>query len=444
MTTLGSYITLGRSGLRVSPLTLGTMTFGEDWGWGASPETSEAILAEYLDRGGNVVDTANVYTNGHSEKIIGDFFAARPGLREHIVLSTKFFGNLHPGDPNGGGSSRKALIAQLDESLRRLQTDYVDLYWLHNWDRHAPIDETLRALDDLVIAGKIRYVGLSDVPAWVAAQAQTIDQFRGWAPVTALQLEYSLLDRTSEGELLPMAEALGIGVLPWSPLRGGQLSGKYIRNNDPPADSRSGRYVEPTERDWDVIEAVARLAAELGVSSAEVALAWVRSRPRSLPRSSERAPLNSCGPISPHSRSPSLRSNSLLLTSHRRHPSTSPPPSTPRSPQYSGSAARPSMVSSSRCGRSCSPAQPATEFTPAARTAARPFAAGRRAEPKASPSRTSSKTPQDPLEKLDRPRSSGWVPEARTMLPPDSRVVPPSVALTRCFSIFSISAFLDT
>jgi aryl-alcohol dehydrogenase-like predicted oxidoreductase len=279
MTTLGSYITLGRSGLRVSPLTLGTMTFGEDWGWGASPETSEAILAGYLDRGGNVVDTANVYTNGHSEKIIGDFFAARPGLREHIVLSTKFFGNLHPGDPNGGGSSRKALIAQLDESLRRLQTDYVDLYWLHNWDRHAPIDETLRALDDLVIAGKIRYVGLSDVPAWVAAQAQTIDQFRGWAPVTALQLEYSLLERTPEGELLPMAEALGIGVLPWSPLRGGQLSGKYIRNSDPPADSRSGRYVEPTERDWDVIEAVARLAAELGVSSAEVSLAWVRSRP---------------------------------------------------------------------------------------------------------------------------------------------------------------------
>jgi aryl-alcohol dehydrogenase-like predicted oxidoreductase len=279
MTTLDSYITLGRSGLRVSPLTLGTMTFGEDWGWGASPETSEVILAEYLDRGGNVIDTANVYTNGHSEKIIGDFFATRPGLRQRVVLSTKFFGNLHPGDPNGGGSSRKSLIAQLEESLRRLQTDYVDLYWLHNWDRHAPIDETLRALDDLVAHGKVRYVGLSDVPAWVAAQAQTIAQFRGWAPVTALQLEYSLLERTPEGELLPMAQALGIGVLPWSPLRGGQLSGKYSRNNDAPADSRGGSSVEPTEMDWDVIESVARVAAELGVSSAEVALAWVRSRP---------------------------------------------------------------------------------------------------------------------------------------------------------------------
>jgi aryl-alcohol dehydrogenase-like predicted oxidoreductase len=279
MTTLDSYITLGRSGLRVSPLTLGTMTFGEDWGWGASPETSEAILAEYLDRGGNVIDTANVYTNGHSEKIIGDFFAARPGRRERVVLSTKFFGNLHPGDPNGGGSSRKALIAQLDESLRRLQTDYVDLYWLHNWDRHAPMDETLRALDDLVVAGKVRYIGLSDIPAWVAAQAQTITQFRGWVPVSALQLEYSLLERTPEGELLPMAEALSIGVLPWSPLRGGQLSGKYNRNNDAPSDSRRHSNAEPTERDWQVIEVVARVAADLGVSSAEVALAWVRSRP---------------------------------------------------------------------------------------------------------------------------------------------------------------------
>jgi aryl-alcohol dehydrogenase-like predicted oxidoreductase len=280
MTSLDSYITLGRSGLRVSPLTLGTMTFGEDWGWGASPETSEAILSEYLDRGGNVVDTANIYTNGHSEKIVGDYFAARPGLRERVVLSTKFFATFHPGDPNGGGGGRKALIAQLEQSLRRLQTDYVDLYWLHNWDRGAPIEETLRALDDLVAAGKVRYVGLSDVPAWVAAQAQTIARFRGWAPVTALQLEYSLLERTPEGELLPMAADLGIGVLPWSPLRSGQLSGKYVRNNGAPADTRRVGLVDgPTDRDWDVIETVARVAAELGVGSAEVALAWVRSRP---------------------------------------------------------------------------------------------------------------------------------------------------------------------
>src|ERR1700722_7487717 len=201
MTTLDSYITLGRSGLRVSPLTLGTMTFGEDGGWGASPKPSETILAEYLDRGGNIIDTANIYTNGHSEKIIGDFLAERAGVRERVVLSTKFFANLHPGDPNGGGGGRKAVIAQLEASLRRLQTDYVDLYWLHNWDRRAPIDETLRALDDLVTAGKVRYIGLSDVPAWVASRAHTIADFRGWAPVTALQLEYSLLERPPEGEL---------------------------------------------------------------------------------------------------------------------------------------------------------------------------------------------------------------------------------------------------
>src|SRR5882757_6529188 len=280
MTSLDSYVTLGRSGLRVSPLSLGTMTFGDDDGWGASPETAQAILAEYLDRGGNVVDTANTYTNGHAEKIVGDFFAARPGRRDRVVLGTKFFANLHPGDPNGGGAGRKAILGQLEESLRRLRTDYVDLYWLHGWDRRAPVEETLRALDDLVTAGKIRYVGVCNVPAWVAAQSQTIAHFRGWAPVTALQVEYSLLQRTPEGELVPMAEALGVGVLPWSPLRGGQLSGKYVRDGGAPGDSlRAGRLGGPSERDWGIIDAVARVAAEIGASPAEAALAWVRSRP---------------------------------------------------------------------------------------------------------------------------------------------------------------------
>ena len=203
--SLDSYISLGRSGLRVSPFCLGTMTFGEDWGWGSSPADSEAILTEYVERGGNFIDTANIYTNGHSENIIGDYLSAHAWLRDRIVLATKFFGNLDIGNPNGGGAGRKAIVRQCEESLRRLRTDYIDLYWLHNWDRTAPIEETLRAMDDLVTSGKVRYLGLSDLPAWKAAQAQTIVQFRGYAPAIALQVEYSLLARTVEGELIPMA-----------------------------------------------------------------------------------------------------------------------------------------------------------------------------------------------------------------------------------------------
>ena len=167
---LDSYVTLGRSGLRVSPFTLGTMTFGEDWGWGASVAESEAMLDDYLDRGGNFIDTANVYTNGHAETIVGDFFAGQPERRDRVVIGSKFFGNLYAGDPNGGGAGRKAIVQQLEQSLRRLRTDYIDVYWLHNWDRAAPVEETLGTLDDLVGAGKIRYVGFSDVPAWKTAR----------------------------------------------------------------------------------------------------------------------------------------------------------------------------------------------------------------------------------------------------------------------------------
>jgi len=187
---LDHYLTLGRSGLRVSPFALGAMTFGEDPpGAGCGVEESEKILATYLDLGGNFIDTANFYTNGHSEKILGDFFAARPGRREHVVLASKFFGNLFPGDPNGGGAGRTSVIAQLHESLRRLQTDYLDLYWLHNWDRNTPIEETMRTLDDLVRAGKIRYIGFSNTPAWLTAQAHTTALLKGWTPLIALQVE---------------------------------------------------------------------------------------------------------------------------------------------------------------------------------------------------------------------------------------------------------------
>ena len=278
--SLTSYVTLGRSGLRVSPFTLGTMTFGEDLGWGASPEESEKIMSAYLERGGNSLDTANVYTNGHAEVIVGDYLAGRPGLRDRIVLGTKFFWNLRLGDPNGGGPGRKSVIQQLENSLRRLRTDYVDIYWLHNFDPVTPVEETLRALDDLVTAGKVRYVGFSDVPAWATAEAATIARFRGWAPVIALQLEYSLLERTSEGELIPMAQAMGMGVMPWGPLKSGFLSGKYSSAAAGPVDTTRAALVgTPRPADYPVIDLVNEIAAETGASPAAVALAWVRDRP---------------------------------------------------------------------------------------------------------------------------------------------------------------------
>lgn len=278
--SLDSYVTLGRSGLRVSPFTLGTMTFGEDLGWGSSPQESANILAAYLDRGGNSIDTANIYTNGHSEKIIGDYFAGRSALRDRVVIGTKFFGNLYENDPNGGGPGRKAIVQQLENSLRRLQTDFVDIYWLHNFDPVTPVEETLRALDDLIRDGKVRYVGFSDVPAWAAAEAATIARFRGWAPIIALQLEYSLLERTSEGELIPMAQALGMGVMPWSPLKSGFLSGKYSSTTTGPVDTTRTQLVgAPSEADYVVIDALDAVAREVGASPAAVALAWVQGRP---------------------------------------------------------------------------------------------------------------------------------------------------------------------
>ncbi|WP_344422524.1 aldo/keto reductase [Pseudonocardia ailaonensis] len=277
---LDHYLTLGRSGLRVSPFALGAMTFGEDPGAaGCSVEESEKILAAYLDRGGNLVDTANFYANGHSEAILGDWFAANPGVRDRVVLATKFFTNMHPGNPNGGGAGRSSITAQLHESLRRLRTDHVDLYWLHNWDRNTPIEETMRALDDLVRAGTVRYVGFSNTPAWLTAQAQTLAQLRGWTPLVALQVEYSLLARTVETELVPFALDQGLAVVPWSPLKNGFLSGKYRRDAAVADSARTAFVGGPTEDQFRVIDALTAVADGLGESPAAVALAWLRSRP---------------------------------------------------------------------------------------------------------------------------------------------------------------------
>ena len=278
---LTDYVTLGRSGLRVSRFCLGTMTFGEDWGWGSSVAESEAIMARFFEKGGNFLDTANVYTKGHSEKIIGDYAGKNRSRRDRLVIATKFYGNLHPGDPNAGGAGRKNIIASCEQSLRRLQTDYIDLYWMHAWDRFTPIDETMCALNDLVRSGKVRYIGFSDTPAWKVAQAQTLAGFHGWAPLVALQIEYSLLERTVEGELIPMAIDMGLGVTPWSPLKSGALSGKYTRQNAATAKPDRGERVTTTldDRAFAIIDEVIRIARERGTTPAAVALAWVQGRP---------------------------------------------------------------------------------------------------------------------------------------------------------------------
>jgi aryl-alcohol dehydrogenase-like predicted oxidoreductase len=278
---LDHYVTLGRSGLRVSPLCLGAMTFGESLGWGSSVEESQQIMDHYIAAGGNFIDTANFYTKSHSEKIIGDHLGRYPDKRDRLVIATKFSGNLYPGDPNGGGSGRKSIINACEHSLRRLQTDYIDLYWLHNWDVHTPIEETMAALEDLVRSGKVRYIGVSDTPAWKVAQANVMAQFRGWSPFIGLQIEYSLLERSVEQELVPMGRELGLGITPWSPLKSGVLSGKYTRKSAGQIKSdRSafmGAYLK--ESTYALVDELEIIAKAHGSTVAGVALAWVRGRP---------------------------------------------------------------------------------------------------------------------------------------------------------------------
>jgi aryl-alcohol dehydrogenase-like predicted oxidoreductase len=278
---LDHYVTLGRSGLRVSPFCLGAMTFGESLGWGSSVEESQQIIDRFIERGGNFIDTANFYTKSHSEKILGDHIGRHSARRDRLVIATKFSGNLYPGDPNGGGSGRKSIIAACENSLRRLQTDYIDLYWLHNWDVHTPIDETMAALDDLVRAGKVRYVGVSDTPAWKIAQANVMASFRGWSAFVGLQIEYSLLERTVEQELVPMALELGLGITPWSPLKSGLLSGKYTRHNAGQIKPDRGFIGDAfrNERTYAIVDQLQAIAKAHESTAARVALAWVQAQP---------------------------------------------------------------------------------------------------------------------------------------------------------------------
>lgn len=283
--TLDTYRLLGRSGLRVSPMSLGTMTFGSDWGWGAEIAEARRIFDLYLDRGGNFVDTAVNYTDGASERFLGEFLAGR---RERVVLATKFTMARDPGNPNSGGNHRLNMVRSVEQSLRQLATDRIDLLYLHAWDMTTRPDEVMRALDDLVRAGKILHAGICNTPAWRIAEMQTLAELRGWSPFTALQIEYSLVERTVEHELLPMAASLGLGVLPWSPLGGGVLAGKYTRADV--EDSREAS-VSPSRkgviaasghlnaRAIDIAEQVRAVAREVGATPSQVALAWTLAHP---------------------------------------------------------------------------------------------------------------------------------------------------------------------
>jgi aryl-alcohol dehydrogenase-like predicted oxidoreductase len=270
------YKLLGRSGLKVSELCLGTMSFGTKWGFGADVATSRAIAAAFADRGGNFLDTANKYHEGESEELCADIIASD---RERWVLATKYTLATRPGDPNACGNSRKNMMQAVHASLRRLRTDYIDLLWVHAWDFTAPVEEVMRGLDDLVHAGKVLYVGVSDAPAWIVAQANTLASLRAQTPFVALQIEYSLIERTVERELLPMADAFGISVTPWAPLGGGVLTGKYSKGGTPEDTKRAaGNERRVSESNLRIAREVDAVAAELGVTSAQVALNWVRQR----------------------------------------------------------------------------------------------------------------------------------------------------------------------
>ncbi len=269
------YKLLGRSGLRVSELALGTMTFGEDWGWGAPKEECRRIFDAYAASGGNFIDTANRYTEGSSEKIVGELIAAD---RDHFVLATKYTLVTRRGDPNAAGSQRKHLLRSLEGSLKRLGTDYIDVYWVHAWDEFTPTEEVLRALDDLVRSGKVLYLGVSDTPAWVVSHANTLAELRGWSRFVGLQARYSLIDRAAERDLLPMARAFDLALMPWSVLGSGALSGKYTAPGGEQAEGRAKTWGGLGEREQAIARAVSQVAAETGRSASQVAINWVRQQ----------------------------------------------------------------------------------------------------------------------------------------------------------------------
>jgi aryl-alcohol dehydrogenase-like predicted oxidoreductase len=268
------YKLLGNSGLKVSEICLGTMTFGKEWGWGASKEQSKKIYDTYLKAGGNFIDTANRYTEGTSEKYLGEFITPE---RERIVLATKYTLYNKKGDPNLAGNHRKNMVQSVESSLKRLKTDYIDLLYLHAWDFYTPIEEVMRGFDDLVRSGKILYAAVSDTPAWIVSRANTIAELRGWTKFIALQIEYSLLERTPERDLLPMAKNMDIAITAWAPLAGGALTGKYLSGN-PKSKRLSAKSKRLNKRNTKITKEVIKVAEEIGCSPAQVAVNWTMNR----------------------------------------------------------------------------------------------------------------------------------------------------------------------
>jgi aryl-alcohol dehydrogenase-like predicted oxidoreductase len=283
---LDDYRLLGRSGLRVSPLALGTMTFSVGaGGWGSSEDEAKALVDLYIGRGGNFIDTANFYGRmGGSEEWLGRLIKGR---RDRLVISTKYSLTTSPGDPNSSGNHRKSMVRSVEDSLRRLGTDHIDLLYLHMWDFRTPVDEILRSFDDLVRMGKVLYIGLSDTPAWQASRMQAVAELRGWTQFCALQIPYSLIQRTTEHELIPMAREMGMGVSPWAPLGQGVLTGKYTRadlGTGSMEDIGSRKAINAatgklTERNLGIADMVVAGAKELGCTPAQLALRWTLENP---------------------------------------------------------------------------------------------------------------------------------------------------------------------
>jgi len=281
-----SYVTLGRSGLKVSPLCLGTMTFG-NYRWGSEDAEARRIFERFFEAGGNFVDTADGYANGKSEELVGAIIKDMK-LRDRAVLATKFTFNLTEGNPNSGGNGRKNIYRALEASLTRLGTDYIDLYWMHAWDMVTPVEEVVSTLSDLVHEGKIRYYGFSDVPAWYVSRAVTLAEHCGRERPIALQLEYSLVERTIEREHVPAASELGLGICPWSPLASGFLADKY-RRDQAPAEQNSRLEVlkggqnpvfhKFTDRNWELLDTLRSVAQRLERKTSQVALNWVIGQP---------------------------------------------------------------------------------------------------------------------------------------------------------------------